>query len=226
MKIQSLEDIKNLPLRTKVIIVCILYLLVAYFCWFFLLQSTWEEGSRLRTSLEELQTKVAAQERMVARKDKYLREVALLNERFRLALLKLPEREEIPSLLHAISREGKRAGLDFVLFEPIPPPPPPKDPKLEPKKEPAKGSDRAMDQFYETIQINMTVSGRFHDIAAFYDRLGRLPRIVNADQITLGDRSPDKERSGVLMASVVLKTYMFTPRIDKNRKGATGGKDK
>lgn len=226
MKIQSLEDIKNLPPRAKILAVGIIYLLVAYFFWFFLLQSAWEERSRLQTSVYELKTKVDSQERVVARKDKYLREVALLNERFHLALLKLPEREEIPSLLNAVAQEGKRAGLDFVLFEPIVPPPPPKDPKAGVKKEQGKGPDGAADQFYETIQINMTVSGRFNDIAAFYDRLARLPRIVNADQLTLGDRSPDEKRPGVLMASVVMKTYMFVPRTEEDKRGATGGKGK
>ncbi len=224
MAIQSFDDIKKLPPRYKAIAACVIYALLAYFFWFFLIQSAWEERAKLQSSLVELGNKIAAQEKVVAQKEKYLKELRILDEQFRLALMKLPERKEIPALLWSIAQEGKISGLDFVLFEPIPPPPPPpKEQRPAPKKEEAIADK---EQFYETIQIYMTVSGSFHKIALFFDRLAKLPRIINLDQITVGDRATAKERSGVLTTSTLIKTYMFKPSTADGKKVTTDEKSK
>ncbi len=225
MAIESLDDIKKLPPRHKAIAAGVLYALLAYFFWFFLLQSAWEERAKLQSSLEELGKKIAAQEKVVAQKEKYLRELRALDEQFRLALLKLPERKEIPALLWSIAKEGKISGLDFVLFEPIPPPPA-LEQKPVAKKEEAKKPEADKEQFYETIQIHMTVSGSFHKTALFLDRLAKLPRIINLDQITVGDRAGVKERPDALTTSAVIKTYMFKSTPLDGKKVTTDEKSK
>lgn len=227
MAIASFDDIKKLPPRYKAIAAVVIYALLAYFFWFFLLQSAWEERAKLQSSRDELRSKIAAQEKVVAQKEKYLRELKALDEQFRLALMKLPERKEIPELLWSIAQEGKVSGLEFVLFEPIPPPPPPpKEQKPAAQKADAKKPEADKDQFYETIQIHMTVSGSFHKTAFFFDRLARLPRIINLDQITVGDRAKVKEKSAVLTTSSVLKTYMFKPATSDGKKVTTDEKSK
>jgi type IV pilus assembly protein PilO len=54
----------------------------------------------------------------------------------------------------------------------------------------------------------MTVTGNFHEIATFFDSLGRLKRIVNVSDISM---SAPKEMSGKLVvdAKFLVTTFMF-----------------
>lgn len=241
MAIQSLDDIKKLPLMHKAAAVCVLYALIGYFFWFLIFQAAWEDKAGLEATIEGLRSKISSQEAVVARKARHMQEVAGLKEQFRLALLKLPEQKDIPRLLRSIALEGRRSGLDFVLFEPIPPPPPVAKEKTPPA--PKKGEEGAVEpdkeQFYETISIKMTVRGRFHDTVSFFDRIARLPRIINLDAITVGERasgtgvSPVNRgqdgratRKDLLTSAAVIKTYMFKGVKSKDGVDKSEGKGK
>ena len=65
----------------------------------------------------------------------------------------------------------------------------------------------------------MTVTGNFHEIATFFDSLGRLRRIVNVSDISM---ATPKEVSGKLVvdAKFLVTTFMFVNQA----KGAAGAK--
>lgn len=92
-------------------------------------------------------------------------EVRRLDAKLALALEKLPNSEEIPTLLRTVSDLGREAGLDFLLFKPGAPAP---------------------KQFYAEVPLELQVVGRYHDIALFFDRVGKLPRIVTIQDLELG----------------------------------------
>jgi type IV pilus assembly protein PilO len=77
---------------------------------------------------------------------------------FKTAMKALPERQEIPSLLTSISRSGQDVGLNFSLFAPKPDVP---------------------REFYAEIPVEIKATGGYHDLAVFFDKVARLPRIVN-----------------------------------------------
>ena len=54
----------------------------------------------------------------------------------------------------------------------------------------------------------MTVTGSFHEIATFFDALGRLRRIVNVSDITL-DEPKDVKGKVVVSAKFLVTTFMF-----------------
>jgi type IV pilus assembly protein PilO len=118
----------------------------------------------------------------------------------------LPEKEEIPSLLAGVSQAGKDAGLEFVLFQPKP----------ESNKE-----------FYAEIPVDITVSGSYHNVAVFFDKVSNLPRIVNIRNITIvpGDR---KAGSGQLKTVCQAVTYKFIEASAQNqaKKGRRKGRRK
>ena len=62
--------------------------------------------------------------------------------------------------------------------------------------------------FYARIPIPMTVTGNYHEIATFFDSLGRLKRIVNVSDISM---SAPKDLAGkmVVDAKFMVTTYMF-----------------
>lgn len=103
---------------------------------------------------------------------------------FKIAVKKLPEKKEIPSLLSSISRSGRDAGLEFLLFEP---------------------RDERTKEFYAEIPVSIIVTGNYHKTALFFDKVARLHRIVNIDNIIM---SATKGR-GKLKTSCTAVTYRF-----------------
>jgi type IV pilus assembly protein PilO len=81
------------------------------------------------------------------------------------------------------------------------------------KKAPADSKKTAVTEpFYDEMPVNVTVTGTFPNIVSFFEKVARLPRIVNISDITMGDRKDIKGRGYVISASCTIKTYMF---VDK-----------
>jgi type IV pilus assembly protein PilO len=224
----TVDTIKNMSPKIKVALLVIAFALIAYFYYFLILQKALERRTSLQTKLVELQEQVDRQERIAAQKAKYISEVAALKEAFQLALTKLPDKREIQPLFQSVATNGKNAGLDFLLFQPKPPERAPeakpsvKD-NLKPSdqraaQKPAAGKPPAkapqQDQFYEEIPVTVTMSGRFHNTLSFFETVARLPRIINIENISMGEGAEVKGRGWVIKTNCTIKTYMF---VDKGK---------
>jgi type IV pilus assembly protein PilO len=66
----------------------------------------------------------------------------------------------------------------------------------------------------------MTVTGNFHEIATFFDSLGRLRRIVNISDILM-DQPKDVGGKVVVNAKFLATTFMFVEQ--KKTAPAAGG---
>ena len=226
------DDIRKMPLQKKALAVCLVYLLLGYFHYSFFLQSSLDKKGTLETKLADLEQQVQTKERIAAQKEKYVRELKALREAFALALTKLPDRKEIPGLLYSVAMAGKSVGMDFVLFEPTPkktetkppgaPPQPPaqKPPEQKPGDAKTAAPGAADEKFYEEIPVKVVVNGGFHDTALFFDKVAKLPRIVNIEEISMGDRKEVKGRGQIITTSCVIKTYMFMEKKDDQGKRA------
>jgi type IV pilus assembly protein PilO len=106
---------------------------------------------------------------------------------YRTVMRALPEKEEVPSLLAGISQAGKDAGLEFLLFQP--------------KPESVKG-------FYAEIPVDISVSGSYHQVAVFFDKVANLRRIVNIRNIKMTPQG-QKDESGELTTTCQAVTYKF-----------------
>ena len=139
---------------------------------------------------------------------------------------KLPAQREIPGLFHSVAQAGKDAGIEFLLFEPkaaIPKgvdKPEKVSAMLKPSDQRAAASPpsgkpaakQEVETFYEEIPVNVTVIGSFQNIVFFFEKVAKLPRIVNISDINMGDRKDLKGKGFVVTTSCIIKTYMF---IDK-----------
>jgi type IV pilus assembly protein PilO len=63
----------------------------------------------------------------------------------------------------------------------------------------------------------MTVTGNFHEIATFFDSLGRLRRIVNVSDIVL-DSAKDVSGKVVVNGKFLLTTFMFVKGTGPGKK--------
>ena len=99
----------------------------------------------------------------------------------------LPEAKEIPLLLKTVSNLGQQQGLEFLLFKPE---------KENPR------------EFVAEIPITIHIKGTYHEIGIFFDRLRRLPRIINVKQLELG---AFEEKTGRINARCQITTFRVLP---------------
>jgi type IV pilus assembly protein PilO len=187
-----------------------------------------------------MQSKIKEKEKVAMEINKYMADVAVLTENYKVALQKLPNQREIPALFHSVALAGKDASVEFLLFEPKAAVPKvldkqlsgmqktatllkPSDQRQSEQKSadtagPADGKKTAAlppEPFYEEIPVAVTVTGTFQNILYFFTKVAQLPRIINVSDISIGDRKDAKGRGSVVTTSCIVKTYMF---IDKKEK--------
>jgi type IV pilus assembly protein PilO len=163
-----------------------------------------------KRELVKLQTKLAEQKKILADLPRFEKELAQLEAQFKEALALLPNTREIPSLLTNISNLARDCGLEIMLFQPKP---------------------EVGESFYAQIPVEMKTIGRYHDLGLFFDRVAKLPRIVNILDIAINKKSLGKhdKYSGNLNASFKAVTYKFvevTQDSDKKKKGKSKDKKK
>ena len=104
---------------------------------------------------------------------------------FQIVKKTLPEEKDIPALLRSISQAGRDAGMEFILFQP----------KGEVNK-----------KFYAEIPVAINVTGSYHNLALFFDKVANLSRIVNIRDINLNTSSA---KTGELRTTCTAVTYRF-----------------
>jgi type IV pilus assembly protein PilO len=112
-------------------------------------------------------------------------EEAEVEAQFQEALKLLPDKKEIPTLLRTITQLGSDSDLEFRLFQP--------------QKE-------REQNFYMEIPVSIEVSGTYHNVGVFFDKVGRMDRIVNILNVVM---KPVTARSTTLVTRCDAVTYRF-----------------
>jgi len=174
-------------------------LLLAAFVFLVFLPKT-DEIKRLSIEIEQLDGKIRLAAIQAKNVKKLEADLAAAEEDLKSALRLLPTTSEIPSLLKNITKLGNDSNLEFLLFSPL---------KEAPK------------ELYVEIPVSVEVMGAYHDVAQFFDKVGKLDRIVNVVDITM---LPVKEYDTNLRTVCKAVTYRFTEQ--KETKSATKDKKK
>jgi len=82
-------------------------------------------------------------------------------------------------------------------------------------KKPGSKKDVEPETFYEEIPVKVTVMGNFQNTVHFFEKVAKLPRIVNISDISMGDRKDVKGRGYVITTSCMVKTYMFVDKKEQ-----------
>ena len=193
-----LEKVENLSKAQRIIISAVFFVLILAVFGYFFYWPKFEKIGNLTKQLTKLEGKLATAKRNAADLKKFQAKMKEAEAQFNMAMKKLPEKEEIPSLLTSISDAGQAVGLEFLLFQP----------KNEKKKE-----------FYAEIPVSMSLRGDYHNLAIFFDQVARLNRIVNIENITMNRVKKGKKKSlGELTAKCTAVTYKFIDEPPKKKK--------
>ena len=180
--LEKIEKIK-MPIRV-VILVGTVVLLAGLFAWFIYIPKT-TEIAKTKKTITELTRKLNKAKIRAKEKKKFQADKALVDAQFQEALKLLPNKKEIPSLLKSITQLGSDSQLEFRLFSP--------------KREKAR-------EFYYEIPVAIEVSGSYHNVAVFFDKVGGMERIINILNVSM---KPVSQRSTTLRTTCDAVTYRF-----------------
>lgn len=196
----SMDSVLKLPTSKKVmILVAMLCIIAALYLYLFFMPQR-EELNFAKGELSKL-TKELNESRAITRDlEKFKGQVEKLNEELKNALTQLPNEKEIPEILKNISSLGKESNLEFTLFRPKP-------------EEPQ--------QFYAKVPIELVALGSYHNIGIFFDKVSKLPRIINVVDFNMTRAKEVKGRSEteiLVKTSCMINTYRFIEKKSEEKK--------
>ena len=189
----GIDRIVKLPNKQKIALLIILLLAEVALLFFFLIQPRYKELKGLEEKLADLQQKVQENRILAAKLPILLKEYDQLNRQLAAALTELPNEKEIPGLLTSVTDEGKKAGLDFLVFRPRP---------EQPK------------DFYAAVPVDISVSGTFSSVGNFFAAVGNLPRIMNISNVSFSDIKSSGDRTS-LKVTCLATTFRFLEKDEQ-----------
>jgi type IV pilus assembly protein PilO len=172
-----------MPIRILILVGTVV-LIGGLFIWFIYIPKS-EEITKAKEGIASLQRKLDQAKVRARHLEKFEAELALVDGQFQEALRLLPNEKEIPQLLRTITQLGSDSQLEFRLFRP--------------QREQTK-------DFFIVIPVSIEVSGSYHNVAVFFDRVGRMERIVNILNVSM---KPVQDLSTTLVTNCDAVTYSF-----------------
>ncbi len=116
----------------------------------------------------------------------------------------LPARKNTQELIRRIRVLTEQAGFNLRVFDP---------------------AERLTDQeFYQVWPIKIDLQGGYHELALFFDRLSRLSRIINVENLRIS--SSRKQANFTVSARFTAKTFVYKPPEEGDLDPEPAGKKK
>jgi type IV pilus assembly protein PilO len=199
----TMDSILKLSTQKKILILVGILCVIAGLSLYALFIPRMDEIKLAKLELSKLAKELNESKAITRDLEKFKGQVQKLNEELKNALTQLPNEKEIPEILKNISSLGKESSLEFTLFRPKP-------------EEPQ--------QFYAKVPIELIALGSYHNIGIFFDKVSKLPRIINVVDFNMTRAKDIKGRSeteNLVKTSCMINTYRFIEKISEGRKSET-----
>ncbi len=184
---ERLEQIAMVPKAVRLSVALILLAAVASGYFFVSYQPKTEKVDLLRVKVQKMERKLANIRAVANNLEAFEQEVAVLEAEFKRARRRLPEGKHFEDLLSEITTAGKKVGVRIKSIE--------RRPEIP-------------HDFYAEVPFRIELDGGYHDLARFFERIGKLPRIVNVSEIDI--RVDTEHREGTnLRVQGTATTFRF-----------------
>ena len=181
------DSVVNAPKPQKIVAGAFGLAVIGAAAYFLLLSPLEGRVSALRAQSASIDRELAQSRAMVADLVRFRREAAELEGQLAALKDRLPGEREMPTFYRTLSDAGIQAGLAISLFQP---------------------RVASIRDYYSEIPISVTAEGTYHQLGEFFERLAKLPRVVNVNDLKLSGlragRSP-------MRAELTLMTYQYRP---------------
>lgn len=155
--------------------------------WYFILDDRLIEINKAGQTIERLDQEIAAFRIQVAKLPELERSLDLRRKELYYAKTLLPEdNRALEMLLASFEKLGRDENVEFILFQP--------------------GAETQAD-FYATRTIQLQISGTYHRLMTYFDRLSRLDRLVKIQNVTFSPVSDFSPTEKYLNVNLVLQVY-------------------
>jgi type IV pilus assembly protein PilO len=191
---------KNIPFWGQLLIVLLICAGVVFFGYKFWLSDDFNRIGELQKQLDEKNAQIQRENDIVAKLPQLEAEIARLRQT--LADLKeiLPTEPESGELLKWIKNLADQSNLDLKDFSPE---------ALRPV------------EFYKEYPIHMSITGAYHDMGLFLDRVSKYSRIINVSNVNIQTNPGGGDKT--IRSDFVATTFIYDEQADKADKAEAAG---
>ncbi len=188
---------KGVPTYQKYVLISLLFIIVIGGFIYMIYIPYNNEIKTLQGDISNLNNQIAVNETKARKLDELKKENTALKERLLALREQLPPEYEVSTMLKQVSDLGAANGLDLKSWKPS-------------------GRKQSSTGLYVEIPVNVEVIGEYHDIAAFFDQIGKLPRIINISNLNMSNARAEKTRV-VIHSTFAVITYAASEGVEAGK---------
>lgn len=155
--------------------------------WYFVLDDNLIRITKMGTEIEQLDKDITIFQTRLANAHNIEEELNRAKKEMYFATTLLPEdAQALENLLASFEKLGRDENVEFISFQP--------------------GAEQKLD-FYATRTVSLQISGTFHRLMTYFDRLSRLNRLVSIQSVTFAPVSDFSPTEKYLNANLSLQVY-------------------
>ncbi len=162
-------------------------LFVGVFYWYFYGEMS-QKIETLRSELDSLQADLEKGHVMEAKRPEFLQEIERLNLKLETLKRILPERQEVDDILRKLQGLAAESNLNILAFTP---------------------GTEARKEFYIEWPIVIQISGTYHNLAMFFDKIGKFSRIFNISNLDIAAVSNPRLEVLTITSSCTASTFIY-----------------
>ena len=185
---QQLEKLGKVPKAARYGAVGAILALVGAGYYLMFYQEAYANLSAQRMKAQELQRKLTNARAVANNVGDFEQEVASLERELEIALKQLPNRKQFEDLLQDITTAGKKVGVTIKAIE---------------------RTKEVEHDFYAEVPFRLELQGQYHNLAMFFERVAKLPRIVNIGSMKIETQRGEKGPVTELKVEGTATTFRF-----------------
>jgi type IV pilus assembly protein PilO len=197
-----MDTVKGWPWYGQALLFAVIAGILLYIGHYYLIEPINARMATLSKERESLIQEINKGETLKARSIEFEAESKRLESQLESLKRILPESEEIADLYSRIQQEANELGLTVTNFKP--------------------GAHIAK-EYYDEWPISMSVNGSYHILAKFFERLGKLYRIINVNDFSIKmlTRAKTSTSSNSIAANCIATTFIYReqPEQKTTKKG-------
>ena len=178
MQLPDMSAFKAIPMNQKILILVLLLSGIGVGFYMLVEDPQQQVIQNLRTEVEKLDKEINTSKEKV----KNLDELKRLSAELEIQLAKnqehLPPESEAVTLLKQLSDLGTRIGLSLRIWRPG-------------------GRQEDASKLFVKLPADVEMTGGYHTLALFFDRISKLPVIINVSKIKMGAGKVEKDRVSI-----------------------------
>jgi type IV pilus assembly protein PilO len=178
LTLPTMTAFKTVPMTQKLVLLTMVLVGIGVAFYYYIESPQQAALEQLQADITRLNQDIQTNKAKAKSLDELKRVNAELEQQLAKNQEQLPPEDEAATLLKQISDLGIRIGLNFKLWKPG-----------------ARAEDSS--KLFVRMPVDVEMSGSYHTLGIFFDRIGKLPRIINVSKIKMGGVKTERGRVSI-----------------------------